>query len=352
MAFNRPTLQELIDRTKADFESRLTGGGSLLRRAVARVLSRVHAGGMHLLYGYAAYIAKQLMPDTAEKEFLRRWARIWSVAATPATFAQFTVTFTGTDGISIPALTEVVRSDGKIYVTDADGSPSGGTVDIAVTAKESGEESNVEGGEELSMSSPIAGIDSVVTVSATGITDGVDEETDPALLVRLLSRIQDPPNGGSENDYVTWAKEVSGVTRAWCLPLYLGDGTVGVTFVRDNDAGSIIPSAGEVAAVQAYIDDLSRRPVTADVTVFAPIAAPLAFTISGISDVTVRAAVQAELEDLILREAEPGGTLLLSHIREAISSAQGENDHVLTLPAANVTVADGYLTTMGTITWV
>ena len=32
-------------------------------------------------------------------------------------------------------------------------------------------------------------------------------------------------------------------------------------------------------------------------------------------------------EDLLLREAVPGGTLLLSHIRAAISSATGESDY-------------------------
>ena len=40
--------------------------------------------------------------------------------------------------------------------------------------------------------------------------------------------------------------------------------------VRDDDA-SLIPDAGEVATVQAYIDSL--RPVTASVTVVAPTAA-------------------------------------------------------------------------------
>jgi uncharacterized phage protein gp47/JayE len=54
---------------------------------------------------------------------------------------------------------------------------------------------------------------------------------------------------------------------------------------------------------------------------------------------------------MLLRDAEPGGTILISHIREAISIAAGEVDHVLSAPAANVTHASGQLATFGAITW-
>lgn len=349
MPFQRPTLTELITRIESDYVSRLTGGGTLLRRSVAKVMARVHAGAMHLLYGFGAFIAKQLMPDTAEAEYLARWANIWGVTRKVATYTTFNVTFTGTNGTVIPNGSELARADGVLYKTTAEGTISGGSALVACTALIAGTEANVEGAEILTLSSPIAGISSQATVSGSGIVDGTDEESDADLLERLLARIQDPPHGGALTDYVTWAKEVTGVTRAWAYGDHLGPGTVGVFFVRDNDSGSIIPSAGEVTEVQDYIDE--RRPVTADLTVIAPTAVPLNFTIGGIADSTVRAAVQAELADLIQREAEPGGTLLLSHIREAISKAEGETDHTLTSPNANVTVSTGQLSTMGTITW-
>jgi uncharacterized phage protein gp47/JayE len=329
--------------------SRLTGGGTLLRRSVVKVLARVHAGAMHLLYGFAAYIAKQLMPDTAEAEFLERWAAIWGIFRKLATYTTFNAVFTGTNGTVIPVGTELSRSDGTLYVTTLAGTIASGTATIPCASNDKGTGPNLDGGEVLSMTAPIAGVDSQPTVSGTGIIDGSDKEDDTSLLARLLDRIQTPPHGGNENDYETWALEVAGVTRVWVYPLYYGDGTVGVTFVRDDDSGSIIPDAAEVTELQDYID--ARRPVTADVTVFAPAAVPLNFTISGISDLTVRAAVEAELADLIRREAEPAGTLYLSRINEAISAAQGEFDHVMTVPAANVTTTAGQLTTMGTVTW-
>jgi uncharacterized phage protein gp47/JayE len=71
---------------------------------------------------------------------------------------------------------------------------------------------------------------------------------------------------------------------------------------------------------------------------------------------SVQAAVQAELEDLFRREAgvEDGagsGTVLLSHIREAISRAEGETDHVLVSPAADVTLSAGEIATVGNLTF-
>ncbi|RYE88861.1 MAG: baseplate J protein, partial [Oxalobacteraceae bacterium] len=59
-----------------------------------------------------------------------------------------------------------------------------------------------------------------------------------------------------------------------------------------------------------------------------------------------------ELRDLLVREAAPGKTLLLSHIREAVSTAAGETDHVLVSPAANVVPPTGHMPTFGSIAWV
>ena len=84
----------------------------------------------------------------------------------------------------------------------------------------------------------------------------------------------------------------------------------------------------------------------------APVASAVNFTISVTpSTAAVRAAVEAELEDLLLREAEPGGTLYLSRIREAVSLAAGESDSTITVPSADVTKASGQIATMGVITW-
>jgi uncharacterized phage protein gp47/JayE len=349
MSFARLTLQQLIDRIAADIEARLPGADARTRRSNLAVLARTQAGAVNGLYGYLDWIARQALPDTAEAEILDRHASLHNVTRTTAVAATGNITFTGSNGVVIPSGTELQRSDGALYTTGADATIASGTATAAVTAQTLGATGNADVGIVLTLISPISGVTSTATVASGALVGGTDQESDADLLVRLMERIQTPPQGGSAADYVAWAKEVAGVTRAWCFPLEGGAGTVTVRFVRDDDA-SIIPDAGEIAAVQAHLNEV--RPVTAAVTVAAPTAVPRDFTIALTPNTqAVKDAVTAELSDLIRREAYPGATMLLSHIREAISIAADETNHVLTVPSADVTYTNSQIGTMGTITW-
>lgn len=348
MAFIRPSLADLIVRAYTDIQSRLPGSDATLRRSNLNVLSRVHAAAVHGLYGFIQWLATQIIYDTAESEFLERWASIWKIYRKLASFATGPVILTGTNGVTIPALTELRRADGVLYTTNADVTIAAGTATVAVTAVETGVAGNAVAGTVLTLTLPIGGVTATATTGT--LSGGSEAETDSALRARFIARIQAPPHGGAEHDYVAWALEVPGVTRAWVYPLELGAGTVVLRFVRDNDA-SLIPDAGEVATVQTYIEE--RRPVTADVTVAAPIAEQLNFTFTSISPNTaaVKNAVIAELSDLIGRESKPGGTLPLTHIQAAISAASGEDNYTMAAPNASVVNAVGHMTIMGTVTW-
>lgn len=348
MPFARPTLRTLIDRAVADINARLPGADARLPMSNLNVLAHVHGGAVHGLYGFLDWLSRQVIIDTAETEFLDRWAGIWGVPRKAAAPATGSVTFSGTTGSVVPAGTLLGRADGTQYQTTGEVTLVAGAATAGIVAAQGGAAGNMAAG-TLSLVSPVAGVDTSAQITAAGLTAGADTETDDALRARLLARIQQPPHGGADFDYVAWALEVEGVTRAWVSPQELGPGTVTVRFVRDDDA-AIIPDAAEVQAVQDHIDAL--RPVTAAVTVVAPIAVPLDLTIQLTpQSQTVRDAVTAELTDLLRREAEPGGTILISHIREAISLAAGETDHVLVAPVANVAHATGEMAVMGAITW-
>lgn len=349
MPFNRPDLTTLISRAAADLESRLPGAAASLRRSVVATLARVHAGVTHGLYGYLDWMAKQIMPDTAEAEHLGRWASTWGISRKVAVAASGTITVTGTAGSVIPAGTLLQRADGPEYTSDAEVVLVTTTAAVAVTASLAGADGNADLGVALSLVSPIAGVQSQATVADPGLTGGTDTETDDSLRARLIARIRTPPHGGNEQDYLAWMLEVAGVTRAWVYPEHLGLGTVGLTFVCDG-LDPVIPDGATVAAVQAHIDEV--RPVTAQATVFAPVAVALDCTIQLTPNTTtVQAAVEAELRDLLSREAEPGGTILISHLREAISLAAGETDHGLISPVADITHTTVQIATPGTITW-
>lgn len=348
MTFPRPTLNEIIDRVLADLSSRVVGvDGAVLRRSVLGAIGRALAGSSHELHGRLDYIARQVFPDSAETEYLDRWASVWGVRRKAAAYAAGSATFTGTSGARIPAGTVLQRQDGALFATTTDAMIAGGTATVPVEATEAGAAGNTPPGVRLSLQQPLGGVQA--TAVGGELAAGSDTEDDDRLRARLLSRIQQPPQGGADFDYDTWALEVPGVTRAWVYPKEMGPGTVTVRFVRDDDA-SIVPDAAEVAAVQAYI--ASRRPVTAEVFVVAPVAVPLDMTIQiAPNAAAVQAAVEAEIRDVLRREAEPGGTILISHLREAISIAAGEVDHVIVSPTGNVTHATGQIAVPGTILW-
>ncbi len=350
MSLIRPELSEIIQRVQQDFISRLSLTGALLRRSVVGVLGRVLAGISHELHGYVQFLSRQVFPDTSELEYLERQGALYAINRKAATFAGGNVTFSGDNGTLIPTGTLLQRSDGIRYETQADGTIASGTATVAVAATTAGETGNADVGVSLSLVSPIIGVNAAAVVAAGGLTLGSDQESDDDLRTRIIERLQFAPQGGAAKDYVAWAKEVAGVTRAWVFPGELGAGTVTVRFVRDDDA-SIIPDGAEVTAVQDYIDE--RRPVTADVTVVAPIAAALNFTIELTPDTTaIRTAVEAELRDLLARDdVVPGGTVLLSKIMTSIGIAEGVGDFDLTAPAANVTHTTGQMPVFGAITW-
>lgn len=354
MPFNRPDLATINARIASDVAARMPGVDATPRRSVAQVIGRAEAGAVNGLYGHQAFVADQVLPDTADTEHLERHSRIWGVARKAPQTAKGNVTAAGTDGSVIQAGTVLQRGDGTRYTVTAEATIQAGTATLAVEAIEAGAAGNTPSG-TLSMLEPVAGVEATATIAAGGLAQGSDIEDDASLRARVLRRIQQPPHGGAFHDYVAWAldRDAHGidVTRAWVAPGQFGAGTVVVRFVMDDTYPDGIPAQADVDAVAASI--AAVKPVAATLHVFAPVPGPLALEIAGLNPATqpVRDAVEAEIRDLILREAEPGGTLLISHIREAISLAAAENDHRLISPTDDVLVPKGVITTFGQITW-
>lgn len=336
--FTRPTLTELVDRNVTELKSRLSLTSAVLRRSVVHVLARVIAGASHMLHGHLEFLGRQVFPDRADREFLERHASLFGLQRSPPTYATGTGTATGTNGTVIPSGTRLTRPSGDEYTTTADATIAGGSATLSLIAALAGSDGTLQVGDVLTFQSPVAGANATVTVTAS-TADGNDQEKDDALRDRLLARMREPAHGGDVDDYVAWAKAVTGVTRVWVTPLGLGPGTVLVRFVRDGDV-SPIPDSGEVAAVQAALD--AQKPAHATVTVAAPTSSTPSLTLwVKPNTVAMQNAVSAAVRDYIAREGEPGGTLLLSGLRTAIGSTPGIEDYSLTTPSANITHAAG-----------
>lgn len=344
MPFETPNLPTLVSRTAADLAS------DALRKSDAQVLARALSGAAYGLYGYIDWVAKQILPDTADESTLERQAFLrLETPRIPAKAATGSASFQAAAGAVLDANQVIQSSDGRQYrVAAAVTTTAGGNV-ATLEAVEGGVLGNTDAGLLLTLVQPVAGVAEAFTVLAPGITGGTDRETIESLRSRVIRSYKVIPHGGDADDYVTWALECAGVTRAWTVKNYMGPGTVGVFFVRDGDA-VIIPDANEIAVVQAYLQ--SKAPVTAEVYALAPVLKAINYVIHLTPDTTtVRQAVAAELADLHAREAGLGRTLLLSHIREAVSGAQGEQDNVVVAPTTDVTANANQLLTVGNITW-
>lgn len=348
MAFERPSLSTLRDRVANDFNGAIPGADSRLRRSPLDGIAKMHAGAMGAAYGALQYDV-DVLPDSARDDVVLRWAAIMGVERKAPTAAAGEIGLTGTNGSSVGIGVALVRADGVRYLTTVSATISAGVATIAVAADEPGAAGETATGQQLTFVSPVAGIGATATVAAPGLIDGDDEESIASLQERVLAVFRNRPAGGTDADWVRWTLEVPGVTRAWVSPNISGLGTVGIQFVMDGRE-DIIPLSGDVDAVEAYLETL--RPTCAELVVTAPTPDPLDFEIQLDPDSTaIRNAVIAELLDLLAREAEPGGTIKITHIREAISKAAGEDDHVLVTPTANVTTAAGHIVSLGDFTW-
>jgi uncharacterized phage protein gp47/JayE len=352
MPWSTPSLDDVRKQNRDYITARLHSA-AMVPNSVLRVLSDGNAGLAYLVLLYIDWLALQLLPDTAETEWLDRHAAIWlpGNGRKAATFASGSVTATGINGSILPQgsqLTGATASGGVLYETLAQITVGSDPTPVDVRAVDPGIAGNLDEGSSLAFVNAIAGVDGTVTV--VEMDGGVDVESDDELRERVLERIQQPPMGGAEYDYVAWAKQVPGVTRAWAAGEQ-GVGTITVRFLMDDlradDDGW--PTPDDIIAVNTYIEQ--KRPVTVkDCYVLAPIKQFLDLTITdlAIDDAATRAAIEQSIRAMLFARAAPGQTIFRSWMDEAISNAVGEDHHNLIFDDA-VMPAPGYMAVLETI---
>jgi uncharacterized phage protein gp47/JayE len=387
MPFARPVLQDLVSQALTDIQAQLDGVDPLLANAVLRVLGVTLAEAFNSQYGYQDYIALQAVPFTAVDEAFAGWAALKDEQQKPASQATGSWTFAASaDDLTIDVGAAINRSDGVAYIASAEATSAGGSITVPVTAVVAGSAGTIATGVSGVLASPVAGI----ATTGTGIAGaaGADVEVFADFKTRVLQIYAQPPQGGDASDYVEWALQVSGVTRAWCAPSGLGAGTVVVYFMMDlaetefggfpqGNAGVAsgetrdTPATGDLLAVADWIFPL--RPATALVYAVPPRPNTATFTIALAGATTaVKAAINAAIDAVFLANGSPGGVLLstgvqggvidLSDVEAAIAAVQGARgfvietiacDHGTVSPGVqgNIAAAAGYLTVRGPTTW-
>lgn len=357
MPYQKKTFEEieaeiLTDYGNLDADLDLTPGSDPWIRAV--VLAKQSEG----LHDYLEWVTRQIFPDTADLDELLHHCRIHGLERQGATKAGGIVTFFGTEGAVIPEGQEIARTaDGVRFRTTAIGvlpapPPAPPEIDVPVVAFEAGEAGNGADGEAFTVVSPPAGV-MPGAMSKTLFSGGCDEESQTALLQRLLLYIRIPRAGGKAADYYRWVLEIEYWSAdiladydytqddlpadAVVAPLRRGLGTCDVAIVGP---GHTAPGPTLVAACQEVID--ANRPVTArDCLAVEPdeIAQSVSIQVDfhagyTLIDVTqpVRDAVAAYFGTLL-----PGDDLIHDELEDAVGAVEGVKHRIVITPAADVT---------------
>lgn len=347
--FSRPDLPQLIAMIRSDLLTRFQQD-VLLRRMDVEVYARVQAAAVHTVYGYVDYLARNMLPDLCDEDWLYRHAKLKRCPRKPAAPAQGFVRFTGVSGGgTIPAGSQVYRDDQVTFTTTADSVNVSGMISAPVLADVAGFSGNTNDGVALRLGTPLAGIPS--TGYADGVTGGDDVEALEAWRARVIERYYFTPQGGADHDYAIWAKEIPGISRAWTFRHWQGIGTVGV-MVATGDPKKPAPDASLVNEVREHI--LPMAPVAGGgLFVFAATEKVIPISIALAKDTPeIRAAIEAEMDSFMLRDGKPLATMYLSRMSEAISLAAGEVAHKLLSPASDISIGQTELPVASAITWV
>lgn len=299
-----------------------------------------------LTYGFAG-------PDMPREYLILRCAEHGVTPPKPAVKAIGQVTFTGTNGAVIPQGTEVSTGGESpiVFVTTAAGTIASGTVTVAAEAKVGGVDGNVAAGAITLVLGNLTGVTSVT--NAADFDGGADEESTASLLQRYLEAVQKPSTSGNANDYKKWAKDIAGISDAKVYPVWNGPGTVKVVII-DEDKTAPIPE--KVTEVADYIE--SVRPIGPTVTVEAApeVAVNVSVTLilaDGAALPEAETQITEGVTDYLKSLAYVDPIVRYSQIANIVLGAEAVVDYSnLTVngSAANITVADGSVAVIGTVT--
>lgn len=243
--------------------------------------------------------------------------------------------------------------------------PATGTITVShdsasveVESTAFGAATNQAAGSELTLTSPLAGVDAVGIVQFGELGGGTDIESDAALRVRILDAYRNPVSTFNVAAIERKARAVSGVTRIWVEEITPLVGQVTIYFTRDNDT-NIIPSASEVQAVKDALLEIKPAHVdSADVIVAAPTPITVDFSFNNTlvpNTSTMQAAVKASLEAYFADETAVGKDLTAANYLSAIQNTvdidtgAGVVSFTLSAPSGDVAIAAGELPVLGAV---
>ncbi len=232
---NIPTLKEIYDDLISSLENELNITIPTIGKNVFRPLAAVQAGKLKLYYLLLGKVQKNIFVDTADPVAkggtLERWGIVkLGRSPFPATAGEYTVQVTGTIGATISAQTTFKSDDdstspGYLFILDTEKTLTSATDTITLRALTAGLDSELEVGDTLTATAPIANVDQQGEVTAVSV-DPLAAETLEAYRSAALNSFRTEPQGGAAVDYRTWASDAQGYANSY-------------PYAREGQCGSI-----------------------------------------------------------------------------------------------------------------
>lgn len=262
-----PTLAQLYSGILTDLETEYGINISLAQKVALRAIASVHAGKIWLLYKVIGLLQKNIWPDTADTEAqggtLERFGRVrLGRNPFPPVSGQNTITVTGTAGQLLPGQNTIWKADdtslnpGILFILDNDFILTGSSNIVTVRCLTPGEIGKESIGNTMTLTSPIALIDSVATVASETVQP-LDGETIADYRVKILNSFRLEAQGGAATDYRIWAQDAQGEREVY---VYAKPGETNANniyveaTIADSIDGKGTPSQIILDAVEAVVN--------------------------------------------------------------------------------------------------
>lgn len=263
---NIPTLQTLCASLIAQIEAQYGDTISTTGKSALRATANSLAGELKLFYLGLGNAQKNMLPDTADSisvgGTLERWGFV-KLGRYPylATNGEYVLQVTGTIGAVINGQVTFLSDDtalnpGQLYILDNAYTLVSVPDYITVRALTSGNAGKLNTGDTLTPTSPIALVDSPLTVYSESVQP-LDAETLEEYRKEVIQSFLLTPQGGAATDYRLWSQDAQGVAEVYPyaasgytnrVDLYIESN------ITDSTDGKGTPSSAMILAVQDVIN--------------------------------------------------------------------------------------------------
>jgi uncharacterized phage protein gp47/JayE len=330
-----PTIEDLFLNIVNDFKNKLDLSDSQFRKVID-ALALSLAGQFKLSYLSLSDLMENVFPDTADSQSnggtLERHGGIHlGRLPRPATSSIITVDIvnevgsTLRSGLTFKSNNES-KNPGKVFVLDVEKTTSSNPEQIEIRSIKGGSEYNLEIGDEITITEPVIGVESIAMVSGI-VEQALSAESINDYRDAIIEAIQSEPQGGSKTDYRLWAKDAQGVKAVYP---YVKDGEAGVvqiyveSTVADSLDGEGTPSQAMLDEVKSVIDidpditvpllERGRRPIQATIETLPISLTPVDITVTGLNEstATIRQNIELNLKNYLslIRPFVDGADLL------------------------------------------